>query len=209
MRITVRTVVAGLAGVLFSTQAWAWGNEGHQIIAYIAASQLTPKARAEVGQLLGGDAESAMVRASTWADEIRPHRRETSRWHYVDIPIGSAGYDAGRDCLADDCVVGQIERDEKIIGARQLMPAIRSEALRFLIHFVGDLHQPLHASNNQDRGGNEVKVLFQGRRTNLHAIWDTPVVRALGDDSRSTALSLEREITQSDTHRWQSGDPVS
>lgn len=206
MRIEAIHIVALLA-VTPVSPALAWGNEGHQIIAYIAASELSPKARAEVSQLLGGDAELSMVQVSTWADEIRSYRRETSHWHYVDIPIGSTGYDASRDCPNDDCVVAQIERDQKIMGDRQLAPAIRAEALKFLIHFVGDIHQPLHASNNQDRGGNGVRVVFQGRYTNLHAVWDTPVVIALGDDPHSVAQTLEGEIKQPELRRWQSGSP--
>jgi hypothetical protein len=146
-----------------------------------------------------------MVRASTWADEIRPSHRETSHWHYVDIPIGSAGYDAARDCPNDDCVVAQIDRDEKVIADKQLIPSVRTEALMFLIHFVGDLHQPLHASDNQDRGGNEVRVTLQGRYTNLHSVWDTAVVDALGDDPRSIAQALESEITPAQKRLWQAG----
>ncbi|HTW36677.1 MAG TPA: S1/P1 nuclease, partial [Rhizomicrobium sp.] len=140
-----------LLATLHASAALAWGAEGHQIIAHIAASKLTPRAQAEVSQLLGGNTETAMVQASTWADEIRPSRRETAPWHFVDIPIGSSGYDASRDCVHDDCVVAQIIRDESVIADRRLVPAVRAEALKFLIHFVGDIHQPLHASNNHDR----------------------------------------------------------
>ena len=77
---------------------YAWGVEGHQIVALVAASELTPTARAQISSLLGGDPTTAMVQASTWADEIRPTRRETAPWHYVDIPIGSDGFEPSRDC---------------------------------------------------------------------------------------------------------------
>lgn len=111
--------------------------------------------------------------ASTWADEIRRDRPETAPWHYVDIKVTSTGLDRGRNCPGDDCVVAQIEKDLAIVRDRTLAPPIRAEALRFLIHFVGDLHQPLHAADSHDRGGNEVRVVLDGELTNLRAVWDT------------------------------------
>ena len=104
--------------------ASAWGLEGHQIVAHIAARELTPAARAQVQDLLGGEAARAMVEASTWADEVRPTRPATAPWHFVNIPIGSGGYEPRRDCPRDDCVVAQIERDARIVGDRQLLPAV-------------------------------------------------------------------------------------
>lgn len=187
------------------SSALAWGYEGHQIIAHIAASELSPAARSQVSDLLGGDAETEMVAVSTWADEIRPMRRETAPWHFVDIPIRSSGYDAARDCANDDCVVAQIERDQRIVADKSLAAPVRVEALRFLIHFVGDVHQPLHASNNNDRGGNEVRVILGDRRTNLHAVWDTAVVEALGNDPTGVAQRLEVEITPMERSDWDRG----
>jgi hypothetical protein len=148
-----------------------------------------------------------MVQVSSWADDIRPSRRETGPWHFVDIPIGSAGYDAARDCPDNNCVVAQIDRDQGIIADKSLAQPIRAEALKFLIHFVGDVHQPLHASNNNDRGGNEVHVIVGGgKRTNLHAVWDTYVVQALGSDTALVAGSLESKITPQDRAQWDSGN---
>ena len=93
----------------WSSSALAWGFEGHQIVALIAAHELTPAADKAVIDLLGGtDVASTMATASTWADEIRHNRPETAPWHYVNIETGSTGYDADRDCPKDDCVVAQI-----------------------------------------------------------------------------------------------------
>jgi len=190
---------------LSNAAAFAWGAEGHHIIARIAASELTPKAQAAVADLLGGDAAAGMIGVSTWADEIRPSRPETAPWHYVDIESTSPGYDAARDCPDSACVVAQIERDAKIIGDPAISKPIRAEALRFLIHFVGDLHQPLHSADNHDRGGNSVRVVLQGRRTNLHAVWDTAVVEALGSSEGELASGLERQITPTDRTSWSRG----
>ena len=206
----------GLAGALIFalslvsgiTPAFAWGTEGHRIVAFIAASELTPPARAEVSRLLGGSLPRAMVRVSTWADAIRRDRPHTAPWHYVDIPFGSSGYVAARDCREGNCVVAQIERDTRRIADRELTDAVRARALRFLIHFVADEHQPLHAANDHDRGGNEVHVVLNGRHTNLHAVWDDAVVRALGRSPARVARRLEARITPFERARWQQGNPV-
>jgi beta-galactosidase beta subunit len=202
MRFGIRAVVVIAAIFGWISPALAWGPEGHRVVAMIAASELSPKARAGVAALLGGDATAEMVRVSTWADEIRHDRPETAPWHYVNIPIGSSGYDAARDCPQEDCVVGQIERDIRIVGDRSLAKPVRVEALKFLIHFVGDVHQPLHAADNDDRGGNAVRVILNGERTNLHAVWDHDVVEALGSDPGAVARRLEQNNTPAERRRW-------
>jgi hypothetical protein len=177
-RSSIGFVVAA-ASLLTPLAARAWGVEGHQIIALIAVDRLTPVTRTEVASLLGGDARSKMEEASTWADYIRLTRPETAPWHYVNIELADGAYRPATQCPADNCVVAQIQKDVRILSNHQLTPAVRAEALRFLIHFVGDLHQPLHCSDNHDRGGNEVAVLIGAEQTNLHAVWDNDVVAAL------------------------------
>jgi hypothetical protein len=132
---------------------FAWGNEGRQVIALIAADRLTPAAQSEVAELLGGDARDSMESVSIWADYIRLTRPETAPWHYVNIEIAASGYSAAIDCPADNCVVAQVLKAARIVADHQLLQPVRAEALRFLIHFVGDLHQPLHCADNRDRGG--------------------------------------------------------
>jgi hypothetical protein len=190
------------------SSAWAWGSEGHRIIASIAWDKLTPVARQDVGALLGSGGRAAMEQASTWADEIRPNRRETAPWHYVNIEISSSGYEPARDCPHDDCVIAQVQRDARIIADRQLAMPVRSEALRFLIHFVGDLHQPLHCADNHDRGGSDVRVAIGIEETNLHAVWDTDVVASLGEEPDAVASALEAQITPEEAKAWSLGSPV-
>jgi len=148
----MRKSALGLALMVFTlpTSAFGWGTEGHQIIAYLAATELTPAAKAQIEQLLGDDAEFAMVELSTWADEIRREQRDTAPWHFVDIPIDSAGYNAQRDCPQDDCVVAQIAHHARIVGDKSLLVPVRAEALRFLIHFVGE-HAPTTTRGRQRR----------------------------------------------------------
>jgi len=203
-------ITLALAVWLFSfPPAFAWGSQGHHIISRIAASELTPKASAAIADLLGGESLSAMVAASTYADEIRPARRETAPWHYVNIEIDSNGYNAARDCPDDACVVAQIKHEEQLIGDASISKPIRAEALRFLIHFIGDLHQPLHCADNHDRGGNLVKVVLGRQQTNLHAVWDTEVVEALGSSEETVAAALASKITQNDRQAWSQGTAVS
>ncbi len=209
---SIKTTVGFLAlaaSALAPSSACAWGNEGHQIIALIAYDRLTPAARAEVADLLGGDARPTLEDVSTWADYIRLTRPDTAPWHYVNIEITASGYNAATDCPVSNCVVAQVERDARIIADHQLAKPVRAEALRFLIHFVGDLHQPLHCADNHDRGGNEVAVLIGTEQTNLHAVWDTDVVAALGQDPEHVASALGAQIMPADEPSWSRGSPVA
>ena len=202
------TVAVFCASMLGPSTAWAWGREGHRIVALIAADRLTPAARAQVAGLLGADARSAMEATSTWADEIRDQRPETGRWHYVDIEISARGYEAARDCPGGDCVVAQILKDERLVADTRLPTPARAEALRFLIHFIGDLHQPLHCADHHDRGGNSVQVKLGGEEKNLHSVWDTAIVSGLGDDPVAVAADLDSQITPREADAWGRGGPV-
>jgi hypothetical protein len=174
----------------------AWGTEGHEVVAHLAAMNLTPKARATVASLLGGEAQASMAIAANWADEIRDDRPETSPWHYVDIEIsGDLHYRPARDCPGGNCVVAQIARDEAILKSGA-PTAARAEALKFLIHFAGDIRQPLHGGDNHDQGGNAVQVVMgRGRPMTLHHFWDTETVAALGRDPAVLARDIDRDFT--------------
>ncbi len=195
--------------LLPNPQAWAWGSEGHHIIADIAWDHLTPAARENVKQFLeGGDLASI----STWADDIRPDRPETAPWHYVNIPPDSAGYDP-KDCPNDNCVVAQINRFAQILGDPSQPFAARSEALKFLVHFVGDLSQPMHATADA-RGGNDVPVTAFGaaqcgtRPCNLHSVWDSELIAHTGLSQHRYVKLLEKMIT-ADHLQAGSADPVA
>jgi hypothetical protein len=203
-RLAIILIVASFVPV----RAFAWGTEGHRIIAEIAELHLEPEAARQIRDLLAIENETALADVANWADQIRRQRPQTAPWHFVDIPITASGYDARRDCAAGNCVVAKIEEFTAELQNRSLPPRERLEALKFVVHFVGDLHQPLHASDNDDRGGNDVRVEFLGRRTNLHAVWDTAILApAVNGDERSYALGLDRQITPGDTASWQSGTP--
>lgn len=206
LRYCSRCVIALSALLFLPRPALAWGPEGHEIVAHIAAQALTPRARAQVSSLLGGDAETMMTLDASWADEVRDARPQTAPWHYVNIELDEPGYDARRDCPHDDCVVAQIERDEAIL-ASHAPPAVRAEALKFLIHFVGDLHQPLHVADDHDRGGNARLMQYRGQRVSLHHVWDDAVVSALGRDPAQVADALLTSLPPAQRQVYSGGAP--
>lgn len=194
-----------------ATRANAWGSEGHRIVADIAEQYLEPGTARQVRELLILENTTTLAEVSTWADEVRPQRRETARWHFVDIPIHPpagtpTAYDAARDCPRGDCIVAAIERFEAVLRDKAVQPRDRLEALKFLVHVVGDIHQPLHCADDGDRGGNDVRVAFEGRQTSLHAVWDSGILAAAGiGDERAYALSLARTITPAEAELWRGG----
>jgi hypothetical protein len=198
-----------------SVDAFAWGYTGHRIIAEIAEQFLEPETAHQIRDLLAIENVTTLAEVSTWADQIRVQRPETAPWHYVNIPLrpapnGSSGYDATRDCPNGTCVVAKIEQFERVLADRDASGRERLEALKFVVHFVGDIHQPLHASNDHDRGGNDVTVTFMGRQTNLHAVWDSGIIEpAVRGDERGYALQLIRNITPIEISQWSQGDPIS
>lgn len=157
-----------------SSTAHAWGAEGHRLIADLADVQLTAVARAEVARLLAAEPGATMASVSTWADEIRS--RETASWHYVNPPRGSCSYDRVRDCEDGHCAVDALDKQIAVLKSKSA-DGERLRALKWVIHLVGDIHQPLHAGFKVDKGGNLYQVQAYGRGTNLHALWDGILIR--------------------------------
>jgi hypothetical protein len=212
---TKALVAAFVVLVASNVSALAWGYEGHRIIAEIAEQFLEPETAHRVRDLLAIENRTTLAEVSTWADEIRPQHPETRRWHFVSIPIHPtagepSGYDAVRDCPQQECVVAKIEEFERVLADPQASQRQRLEALKYVVHFIGDIHQPLHASNNEDRGGNDVALTFLGQQTNLHSVWDSAVIEpAVKGDERAYALRLARDITLAESQQWSAGNAVS
>jgi hypothetical protein len=178
--LTTFTVVAITAS---APPLRAWGAAGHRVVARIAWEQMTPAARSAASDLLERGGPDAFYAAATWADEVRSSRPDTYNWHFVDIRVPFDAYLPDRDCPQTDrgdCVIAALARLRATVADPARPAGARTEALKFIIHFVGDLHQPLHATDNHDRGGNDVRVLplraEDGRNTNLHAAWDTGLI---------------------------------
>jgi hypothetical protein len=206
--------LCALALLFWPTAAQAWGCKGHQTVALIAEKHLTPETRQWVLKLLsenpidpklnrycGGAVRDAMADAATWADDVRGERKN-GPWHYIDIPRGSQRGPLDRYCGKDGCVTRALGEQLAILKDKNADAAKRADALRYVIHFVGDLHQPLHTITNADEGGNCVPVKYFRRSPqehnhyfspNLHGLWDTAILErdAEGADSAEYAETLD------------------
>lgn len=178
----IARAAAVLLGLLLLPQpAAAWGAAGHAIVAEIAQRRLSPAARQDVEALLGSGVSLASI--ANWADTVQAVRHETRPWHYVNIPLDAEAYDAARDCPARACIVEALRRQQAILCDRSVSKAVRAEALRFIVHLIADIHQPLHAAErNDDLGGSRLPVTLLGEPTNLHAVWDHGLLDSRGFD---------------------------
>jgi S1/P1 Nuclease len=195
--------------ILMPTSSLAWGPEGHRIVGDIARERLNPSARLQVKELLGGDDLAAVA---VWADEIKAERPETLGWHFVDIPMNASGFSEARDCSHPDkkhpytlqdhhnCVVDRITMFKQVLADRNAARQDRTEALKFLVHFVGDVHQPMHAIG-EARGGNDIHVVEFGSPQcgkypcNLHFAWDVGLIEHSGFSEGQYVSRLDQLIT--------------
>jgi hypothetical protein len=188
--------------ILCDFPAQAWWEEGHRTTARLAAYYLTPAARTRVAAILGvPDTPEAVADglavASTWADEIKKDRPDTASWHFIDIALQDKKDQMAERCPQQNCVTARIEQFSaqlmKDKGAAD--PRMDLEALRFLVHFVGDAHQPLHAVSDADLGGNcEALTEVYEQAKNLHALWDGPLVGDVNPDDKALAADLKRDL---------------
>jgi hypothetical protein len=210
----------------FCQPALAWGRLGHEVTALIAYRHLTPAVRVRVDAMLASDHDILtapdFASRANWADEYRNDHRETSAWHFVDIEIDHP--DLAAACFgfpplapgqlasqgpAKDCVVNKLDEFEAELRNPSTPAPERLLALKFVMHFAGDLEQPLHAADHQDRGGNCVGLSPppDAQSTNLHAWWDTGVVELLGSSAQEIAADLDRKITRREAQVWANGLP--
>lgn len=182
-------VAALTLAVAAAPVALAWGPQGHRTVGAIADRLLTPAARAAVAELLARDLDkfgnpsgrTTLESVSVWADEVRATPADRPRWHYDDVPVCGAAPAREEYCRNGECNSAQLERLTGVLADSHADLRTRNEALKWLVHLVGDLHQPLHAADNGDAGGNRVAVVLEGVRTrgreNLHRAWDGELVQ--------------------------------
>lgn len=182
IRPCMMALVIGVAACCGPSKASAWGGAGHRVIAAMAEARLSPPVAAEAHRLLAVSGARSLADVAAWADDVRENApqsalaKATVKLHYVTFADSSCRYDARRDCPDGQCVVGAVERYAAVLHDRTRSDTDRAEALRFLVHFVGDAHQPLHAGYRNDRGGNNHQVQLDGKGTNLHAVWDRDIL---------------------------------
>ncbi len=236
-RVMSRAARAALClAAAWAQDASAWGDEGHEVIALIAQHYLEPGVAAKVKSLLSKDRTKltpnrSMAAQATWADKYRESDERTTQkrynatrqWHFADIAIDSGTLDAacfgfpplpaGKNAAsgpAKDCVVGKINQFVAELSSSATSATERLRALQFLLHFVGDVHQPLHVSNDRDQGGNAKLVSAAGIAAgNLHHYWDTEFVVLLGVDPNTVAKDLLGRISTAQAQAWAAGDATT
>lgn len=208
VRWGLRSLLAFVLGAGLSLNAFAWGGDAHRLIAELAERRLSPVVKAEVDRLLSQEAGASMASVSTWADEVR--RPGSALMHYVNLPADDCRYERQRDCAGGRCVVEAIAKQVAVLKSTS-SDAERLTALKFIIHLVGDIHQPLHAGLKDDKGGNLFQVRAFGRGSNLHAVWDRELIRQragglpqLLKDAAATGAMTASGTPALDPGRWAS-----
>ena len=172
--ILLLILLLGAGTALFAND---WGKTGHRIVGEIAERQLTPDVKKIIYDILDGESLSSV---STWADEMRsnPEWRPFDKWHYVNLPLDVEYPDAD---VPEENVVTIIERAVLILQSPSADKEMKKFYLKYLVHLVGDIHQPMHTGRYEDYGGSKIRLTFKGRKgsetnTNLHVLWDTNLI---------------------------------
>ena len=173
-RCSSPVAIAAILALLFAPSSlWSWGRLGHRASAMLDDSRLTPAAVAAIRDLLERGENLADI--STWADRQR-EIPNTGPWHYVNVPITEPWYDA-KFCQPVGCVVGKVEDFRRVLLDPNAARKEKQQALKFLAHFLQDMHQLVHVGDNGDRGGNHLQLRFFDVGTNLHRLLDNQVRR--------------------------------
>ena len=219
--LTPRILAALLVLLAPAPAALAWGPEGHRMVGEIAARFLNARASAEVLEVLGNDrladgqpsGRRTLGEVANWADEIKETEwgKRRGPWHYDDVPLCETAV-VEKYCRNGRCASAQLARHIEILADVRASRRTRNEALKWVIHLVGDIHQPLHAGNRGDRGGNRVQVSFFGERdnppygsVNLHAIWDVHMLRRLISERGGERAIVSGPIADRDRNAWEKG----
>ncbi len=203
MKKLVIAVFTAFVILLTCAEVSAFGRNGHRIVAEIAEQYLTANTRAQLMKLTGG---MSLARLSTWPDEIKSDKnwRHASPWHYINVEDNADWQKLSRSPSGD--ILEALERFEKQLADSSLTDEKRWQALAFLIHFMGDLHQPLHVSRSEDKGGTKIPVKWFGEsnRYNFHNVWDTLIIEH--QQLNYTEYVNFLPVSGKDEKKWSSGN---
>lgn len=206
----LRTAVFALSALLISSSgpALAWGQTGHRIIGEIAQERISGRTAAEIELILGAE---DLAEASTWADEERSNpntfwQTEAGPYHYATIPRGKTYDQVGAPPEGD--ALTALQKFSAVVRDPNASRSDKALALRFIVHIIGDVHQPLHVGGGTDRGGNDVKVRWFGEETNLHSVWDSKLLDAQNLSYTEYARWLDRQIGPAETIEWWEPNPL-
>ncbi|HEX3681913.1 MAG TPA: S1/P1 nuclease [Bryobacteraceae bacterium] len=196
--------------IVYPFPAYPWWETGHQVVARIAAAHLTPAARTRIARILDVPdtpeaIADALARASTWADETK-NETKTGAWHYIDLALQDHKSDIPERCKDDNCAPARIRLFSEQLAGHPAHPGntrwSQLDALRYLVHLVGDIHQPLHTISDADLGGNcELLDPPLGKAKNLHALWDGEIVNEINTSDKALAEELNSAIDELSPHR--------
>jgi len=209
-RLLTTTLLLTSLLTCFSPDSLGWGEAGHRLVGEVAMQLLAPDSQRQVKDMLRSDGSPSLGDAGRWADQIRRNRRDTEPLHYINIPLcGRSAH--GNYCPEGRCVTGAIAKYQAILADPNADGLARREGFKFLVHFVADLHQPLHTIDNGDQGGNRVRVHYTGlhthRKDDLHGLWDNLLLQDLQRADRQLSKRLLGEITAADYQVWSQGSP--
>jgi hypothetical protein len=203
----MRKHIRSLSALILSAALLSWGVTGHRTVGKIAAGHLTPQAKAAVHDLIG---DTTLADISAWPDEVRsqPAYRHTAPWHYINLPLGLsyADFEAKVKGMTQENVYSALQQQEQILGSTASTRPQKVEALKYIVHFVGDVHQPMHVSREEDKGGNTIQLNYEGNGTNLHALWDSKLIDHQGLTFEQMAAAYDH-ATPAEIKQWQS-DPL-
>jgi len=185
----------------------SWGGVGHKTVATIAENHLTPEAKMAIKALLG---DQSIADIASWADEVRntPEYRATGPLHYVDLPLGYTFAQFSDEVKKQDGnVYTAMLKYEAELKSNSTDNAEKAIALKFLVHFIGDAHQPMHVSRAEDKGGNSIQVQFNGQKSNLHSLWDSGLISREGKSFDQMAKDYDT-ATPADIQKWQKDSPM-
>ena len=179
MQYLFKKILLFFSIIIISQSAFAWGTTGHRVVAEIAQRHLTRKARKEIKKLFGRE---PLAFWANWPDFIKSDTtgkwKEASAWHYVDVPgnLSKEEFIEALQAINHKSLYSQIPAMEQTLKDENASLEDKKTALIFLIHFIGDMEQPLHVGRDEDAGGNKITVNWFGKKTNLHAVWDEDLV---------------------------------
>ncbi len=202
-------ILAAIAIVAASRGAMAWGRLGHRVAGKIADARLSPNAKKAIGELLAPGETLADV--SSWADDVRRDRPESGPWHYVNVNITEPRFDRKFSPAKTGSVISAIEAMEKTLADPTAPKLKRTEALKYLAHFIEDMHQPLHVGHREDKGGNELQVRWfdDGKNpragSNLHRVWDSSIIEQHSTDEKVWYQEVDALATPDNMAKWSKG----
>jgi hypothetical protein len=199
---------SGTALLICAITLISWGGTGHKTVAKIAENHLTANTKLNVDALLAGQ---SMADVASWADGLRndPNYSNTSSWHYINAPLGLSYEEFSKTVKAQGStnVYGALLKCEDDIRSQTTTVQQKTDALKFIIHFVGDMHQPMHVSRAEDKGGNSIQMQFDGKGTNLHSLWDSGLINKKSETFEQMAVGYDNATPQ-EIAAWQSTDPI-